>query len=143
MPTISSIDVPAPPTPTRSDLLRGQKVLLIEDSLIIALDAEDILKRLGADNVLTEGTVAGAIATIDTQAPTLAVLDINLGDSHSFPIADRLDDLGIPFLFATGYGEQSKLPERHMDRIVVQKPYTLQTMNRRLPELLGAEPADL
>ncbi len=142
LPSIT-VDVPAPAEPTRSDLLRGQRVLLVEDSLIIALDAEDILRRLGADYVLTEATVAGAIAAIETHSPTIAVLDINLGDSHSFPIADRLADLNIPFLFATGYGEQSKLPERHMDRIVVQKPYTLAAMNRRLPELLGDAPADL
>ncbi|MEO8618419.1 MAG: HWE histidine kinase domain-containing protein, partial [Sphingomicrobium sp.] len=124
------------PVPTRSDLLSGQRILLVEDSLIIALDAEDILKRLGCDQVWTEGTVAGAVATIETSQPTMAILDINLGDSTSFAIADRLDDLGIRFLFATGYGEQSQLPPRHMSRIVIQKPYTLETMNRRLPELL-------
>jgi light-regulated signal transduction histidine kinase (bacteriophytochrome)/CheY-like chemotaxis protein len=139
------IDTPAPDVvdlPTRSDLLNEQRVLLVEDSLIIALDAEDILSRLGAEQVWTEGTVAGAIAAIETANPTIAVLDINLGDTNSFAIADRLEELGIPFLFATGYGEQSKLPDRHMSRIVVQKPYTLATMNRRLPELLAQEARD-
>ena len=138
--TLRPIDFnPLPQThvPTRGDLLLGQRILLVEDSLIIALDAEDILRRLGAEAVYTEGTVAGAIATIETQKPTMAILDINLGDSNSFPIADRLADVGIPFLFATGYGEQSKLPDQHMARIVIQKPYTLATMTRRLPELFG------
>lgn len=143
LPSITTTPLPETAVPTRSDLLKGQRVLLVEDSLIIALDAEDILRRLGADQVHTEGTVVGAIASIETHKPTLAILDINLGDSNSYPIADRLADLDIPFLFATGYGEQSKLPERHLQRIVLQKPYTLATMNRRLPELLGAAPADL
>ena len=120
----------------QSDLLEGKNVLLIEDSLIIALDAEDILRRLGAADVVTDGTVPGAILSIENAPPDIAVLDINLGDHDSFAIADKLDDEGIPFLFATGYGEQAILPERHRARIVMQKPYSLQSMARCVPELI-------
>jgi light-regulated signal transduction histidine kinase (bacteriophytochrome)/CheY-like chemotaxis protein len=129
-------ELSAAPVEVNSQLLEGKKVLLIEDSLIIALDAEDILRRLGAEDVVTDGTVPGAIANIASLEPDLAVLDINLGDHNSFAIADRLDDLGIPFMFATGYGEQAMLPDRHRPRTVMQKPYTLQVMARYLPELL-------
>lgn len=121
-----------------STLLAGKRVMLVEDNLIIALDADDILRRLGASEVVAEGTVVGALAAIKANAPDLAILDINLGDHNSFAIADHLDDSGIPFLFATGYGEQAKLPERHRARIVLQKPYTLQMMARGIPEILGA-----
>jgi CheY-like chemotaxis protein len=75
---------------------------MVEDSQIIALDAEDILKRLGAGDVLTAGTVEHALGGVDKSKPDLALLDINLGDQTSFAIADRLHHLGIPFLFATG-----------------------------------------
>lgn len=117
-------------------LLKGKTVLLVEDSLIIALDAEEILTRMGALKVVADGTVIGAVAAIDTEQPDLAILDINLGDHDSFPIADRLDLLGIPFLFATGYGEQAKLPDRHRPRVVLQKPYTIHMMARAIPQLL-------
>lgn len=116
-------------------VLRGESILLVEDSLIIALDAEDILKRLGARQVVTAGTVEGALDAIKTSRPTMAMLDINLGDRTSFAIADRLHELGIPFLFATGYGEQAQLPPDHEGRTVVQKPYTLENVARALPEL--------
>ena len=33
------------------------------------------------------------------------MLDINLDGQHVEPVADRLAALGVPFLFATGYGE--------------------------------------
>jgi len=66
------------------------------------------------------------------------VLDINLGDSTSFAIADRLAKLGVPFLFATGYGEQANLPLEHKDRMVVQKPYTLENVARATDTLLSA-----
>jgi light-regulated signal transduction histidine kinase (bacteriophytochrome)/CheY-like chemotaxis protein len=117
-------------------ILEGKTVLLVEDSLIIALDAEDILRRLGALHVATAGTVQQALEAIDTAMPTLAILDINLGDHTSFAIADRLLELDIPFLFATGYGEQAQLPDDHMARTVVQKPYTLENVARALPELI-------
>ena len=110
-------------------------MLLVEDSLIIALDAEDILKRLGAQHVPTAGTVDAALQNIEAAQPTLAVLDINLGDRNSYPVADRLLERGIPFLFASGYGEQAQLPEAHAGRMVVQKPFTLENLARALREL--------
>ena len=118
-------------------MLDGHDVLLVEDSLIIALDAEDIANRLGASSVTTAATVEGALDQIDTQRPTVAILDINLGDRNSYPIADRLAELGIPFLFATGYGEQASLPMDHRGRLVVQKPYTLENVARAMDSLVG------
>ena len=123
--------------PVRGDVLAGLRVLMIEDSLIIALDAEDILRRLGARDVMTEGSVTEAIHIIEIARPDIAILDINLGDHNSFAIADRLDAEGIPFMFATGYGERIQLPDQHRARIVLQKPYTMASLARRLPELVA------
>jgi two-component sensor histidine kinase len=117
----------------------GKTVLLVEDSLIIALDAEDILRRLGALHVITAGTVEHALEAIDRDQPDLALLDINLGYENSFPVADRLLARGIPFLFATGYGEQAHLPEPHQGRLVVQKPYTLENVTRAVPSFMVQE----
>ena len=122
--------------PTR--MLEGLDVLLVEDSLIIALDAEDIVTRLGAETVSTAATVDSALDAIGSGHPAVAMLDINLGDRNSFPIADRLMELNVPFLFATGYGEQAQLPMEHRHRLVVQKPYTLENVARALDQLLGA-----
>jgi CheY-like chemotaxis protein len=123
-------------------MLKGRDVLLVEDSLIIALDAEDIVTRLGAETVTTAATVDGALDAIEQNRPAIAMLDIHLGDRNSFAIADRLLVLGVPFLFATGYGEQAKLPADHRDRMVVQKPYTLENVARAMAEMLGPVAAD-
>jgi light-regulated signal transduction histidine kinase (bacteriophytochrome)/CheY-like chemotaxis protein len=125
---------PAEPPPK---FLAERSVLLVEDSLIIALDAEDILIRLGSDGVVVHATIHGALDYLDNSTPSLAVLDINLGDRTSFPVADRLAELGVPFIFASGYGEQASLPMEHRGRQVLQKPYTLENMARALVELLG------
>lgn len=129
------------PQNTPSDLLKGHDILLVEDSLIIALDAEDIATRLGAETVTTAATLEGALENIESVRPTVAMLDINLGDRTSYPIADRLAELGVPFLFATGYGEQAQLPMDHRGRPVVQKPYTLENVARAMDHLLGGTPA--
>ena len=119
-------------------MLTGHDVLLVEDSLIIALDAEDIMGRLGAETIGTAATVEGALDQIDAARPSVAMLDINLGDRNSYPIADRLAELNVPFLFATGYGEQANLPKNHRGRLVVQKPYTLENVARAMDALVGA-----
>lgn len=119
-------------------MLTDHDVLVVEDSLIIALDAEDIITRLGAEAVTTAATVEGALDHIDASRPTFAMLDINLGDRTSYPIADRLAELNIPFLFATGYGDQANLPMDHRGRPVIQKPYTLENVARAIDGLLGA-----
>jgi CheY-like chemotaxis protein len=74
---------------------------------------------------------------IDLQRPTVAILDINLGDRTSYPVADRLAELKVPFIFATGYGEQANLPLDHRGRLVVQKPYTLENIARAMDSIVG------
>jgi light-regulated signal transduction histidine kinase (bacteriophytochrome) len=129
------------PVAAPEQILASHHVLLVEDSLIIALDAEDVLGRLGATYVATAATVQGGLDAVRGGGVTLAMLDINLGDSTSFPIADRLSEAGIPFLFASGYGEEADLPPKHAGRTVLQKPYTLENVARALDRLLGDEAA--
>ena len=124
------------PAATAGPLISGA-VLLVEDSLIIAMDAEDILTRLGAESVATASTVPVALDELRRFQPSLAILDINLGSETSMPIADRLKAMGVPYLFATGYGEQARLPEAHAEAPVLQKPYTIENVARGLGGLLS------
>ena len=122
--------------PIKRNLLAGRAGLLVEDSLIIALDAEDILTRFGAQ-VAAASTAEAAHDFLDDMRPDFAILDINLGDQTSFAVADRLNDTGVPFFFASGYGEQASLPTEHRARTVVQKPYTAHNVARAVEDLLG------
>ena len=135
-PSVHLPDRRAPHAPVRSDLLAGLSVLLVEDSLIIALDAEDIVTRFGA-KLEAASTSESAHRALDDNRFDFAILDINLGDSNSFGVADRLRDQGAPFFFASGYGEQAKLPEEHRARIVLQKPYTTHNLAKAVEQLLG------
>jgi DNA-binding LytR/AlgR family response regulator len=117
-------------------LLKGHDMLLVEDSLIVALDAEDILTRLGVAGSSTAATVEGAFDCIEARRPSVAMLGINLGGRASFAVADRLAELGVPFLFAAGHGEEARLPDNHADVPVVQKPYTFENIASAMAKLV-------
>ncbi|WP_394653262.1 HWE histidine kinase domain-containing protein [uncultured Sphingomonas sp.] len=126
---------PDAPVAEQRPLLTGT-VLLVEDSLIIAMDAEDILTTLGAARVVTAASTPAAFDEIVENEITLAVLDVNLGSETSLPVAEMLHARGIPFVFATGYGEQLRLPPELEQTPVLQKPYTAANLRRGLEQLL-------
>jgi len=98
--------------------------LLVEDNAIIALDAEQILEELGATSVEQVATVAEAMAALESRRPDFALLDFNLGPETSLAFAMKLAEEGVAFIFATGYGEQLKLPEAIAATPIVSKPFT-------------------
>ena len=100
------------------------------------MDGEDILSRLGAKTVLTASNVTAALDLLDKHTFDMALLDINLGEESSFPIADRLLARKTPFLFATGYGG-GELADigAHADVPIVQKPYTIEGITAGLARL--------
>ncbi len=125
----------APPAGTVPAL--SGRVLLVEDSVLIAMDAEDMLRSLGATDVVSVASVAHALAEIRHERPVVAVLDVNLHHETSFPIADRLRLENVPYVFATGYGEQLSLPPEHEGTPIVQKPYTAAGLAKLL-DMLGS-----
>lgn len=91
--------------PQMSGSLRGCTILLVEDEYMIAMDMADQLRRAKAEVLGPVGHVDDALDLIEDHAGQVdaAVLDVNLGAGKTaYPIADRLQELGIPYLFATG-----------------------------------------
>ena len=60
--------------------------------------------------VRTAGNVSRALQLIAERVPDFALLDIGLVKEKSFAIAERLEALGIPFAFISGYGADAALP---------------------------------
>jgi CheY-like chemotaxis protein len=119
-------DVSEPMSPVPSS------VLLVEDNVIVALDTEETLKRLGVGVVITASSVSQALAAIEQHVPAFALLDVNLGAETGFAIAERLAGLKIPFVFATGYGEQFAVPAAFADAPKIGKPYSADTLRAML-----------
>jgi CheY-like chemotaxis protein len=104
--------------------LAGLSVLLIEDEFLIALDAEQILKDLGAAKVEIVATFEDAQRRAETAQFDVAVLDVNLNGQMSFPIASTFRRRGIPVVFATGYQLADRSSFEFKDAVCVGKPYT-------------------
>ena len=103
--------------------VRPASVLLIEDSAIIAMDAEDCLMELGVGEVRSEASVAGALAAIEASAPDAALLDFNLGKETGEAVAAELARRGIAFWLATGDVElESRMAELGARGVII-KPY--------------------
>jgi CheY-like chemotaxis protein len=91
--------------------LRDLKVLLLEDSELIAMHMEEMLADAGCDVVATLDTVAGALDFIQNNSLDAAVLDVNLHGEKVFGVAAELKSRGIPFVFSTGAGERFIPPQ--------------------------------
>ncbi|MEQ9314879.1 MAG: hybrid sensor histidine kinase/response regulator, partial [Henriciella sp.] len=97
--------------------------LILEDNMIIALDAEDILQAAGAEDVHVCSTVAEALKTISDNEISFALLDVNLGSETSEAVAQELSDRNISFIFASGYGDSNALTGKFPGITMLKKPY--------------------
>ncbi|MEM6907759.1 MAG: HWE histidine kinase domain-containing protein [Pseudomonadota bacterium] len=101
-----------------------EHVLVVEDSMIIALDTEENLKRLGVRLVTIASSVDTALASIAERRPSFAIVDFNLGVESSEPVTRELARLGVRFVLATGYAEMSDQQTEQLGALgMLRKPY--------------------
>lgn len=110
-----------------------KRILVVEDSMLIALDTEECLRGLGAE-VAVEATVAGALAALSKDDFDLALLDFNLGSESGEAVAQVLRARGIAFWLATGYGEMADQIEALGARGLLMKPYGREELARIVRE---------
>jgi len=98
--------------------------MIVEDNVIIAMEAEDVLREIGFDDCQILGSVHDARETLRQRRVSFAMLDINLGRETSEAVAAELQERGIPFIFASGYGDRSFTTARFAGVPVITKPYS-------------------
>ncbi|AWW73623.1 histidine kinase [Erythrobacter sp. KY5] len=112
------------------------RVLLVEDNMIIALGTEDNLRLLGVEDIDVQSTVAGTLESIRSEPPQFAILDFNLGTESSLAISEELRARNIPFVIATGYSEIDDKIGNLGAQGVIQKPYGLEEIELALTTLI-------
>lgn len=117
--------------------LAGLEVLLVEDESAAVFVVEDMLFNLGAATVWHAADVDDALALLRDHRPGIAVVDINLGGELAYPVAERLQAAGIPFIFVTGYSGND-VHRRWSDHMRVQKPFRPATLAVALRAVLDA-----
>jgi CheY-like chemotaxis protein len=112
------------------------RLLLVEDEALIALMLEDMVEGMGCAVTGLAPRVALGVSMAETGEFDVAVLDVNVAGENVEPVAERLERRGVPFIFATGYGEAG-VPLRFRDRPVVVKPFRAEQLEAAIQKATG------
>ena len=118
--------------------LRGCRVLVVEDEVLVCWLLEEMLAELECKVVGPAVRVSQALAMVGTEAIDLAILDVNLNGEKSYAVADALAARRVPFVFSTGYAADS-MPEKYRSSLTLQKPYSQSDLSAALTKLLATE----
>jgi DNA-binding response OmpR family regulator len=117
------------------------RVLVVEDSFLLAEVLASMLTELGYEVAGPAPTPAGALEIAEGERVDAALLDVRLRGELVTPVADRLAAAGVPFAFITAYSTLDDLPEAHRRVVTIPKPCDVETLSARLTEMLpGTDP---
>ena len=111
-----------------SDLerLRGLRILVVEDTFMLAQELNEILVEFGCVIVGPAARASEAADLAGSNALDGALLDVNLSRGEtSFSLAADLAGRHVPFLFITGYDLDSAFPAEFRDIPRLSKPLDL------------------
>jgi DNA-binding response OmpR family regulator len=107
-------------------------ILVVEDDSQLA----ETIKYLVEDNpryrvIAIADDADSAIAAAEKHSPDLVLLDLHLAHgSTGFPVAVRLNDLGVPCLFVSG--KAPRFPMADLALGCLMKPFTAEDVHRSL-----------
>lgn len=81
-------------------------VLIVEDNPLIASAAAMLVEDVLHCTAISSSTVGEAMELLNNRVD-LAILDVEVTDGLTYPLALRMLQLGIPFLFASGTDPKS------------------------------------
>jgi CheY-like chemotaxis protein len=111
-----------------------KRILVVEDNILIAMDVEDLIAEQGCTPVGPVSNVADGLAAVRQTDLDGAVLDVNLGTERVWPVAELLDQQGVPFVLVTGYSD-AEIPSPFKTRPRLEKPMSPGRLAAALQEL--------
>lgn len=116
--------------------LTGCRILVVEDEFVIAMEVKRWLQAAGAEVLGPVPGVDRALDQIEDYRPNAAVLDVNLSSGDDvYPVADKLDVLGVPYLFATGDVRVSEASD-YAAKPRLEKPFVEAELVRAVVKLI-------
>jgi two-component SAPR family response regulator len=114
--------------------IAGRRILVVEDEMLIALMIEDIVHDGGGEIVGPVATLEKALKLAEEEEFDAAILDVTIRGGKVYPVAELLLTRGIPFLFASVYGDWA-LPEELRDKPRLMKPFTVAALEEQVRSL--------
>ena len=113
-------------------------ILILDDDPLIAMDCAIVVEEHGYSVLGPAHSVKEAMDLLIGSRPDAAIIDVNLGTETSLPVAERLDQDGVPFMVVSGYAERS-MPSGLQGRARLSKPYRAQDIAAGVDSLLARE----
>jgi CheY-like chemotaxis protein len=127
----SSIDAPLK---SEAPGLTGRRILVVEDSPVVAPFTADLLSDLGCEVVGPAPNMAAARELVEEGAFDGALMDVHIRGERVFPLCEILEARGIPFVLTSGYADWN-MPDKWEERPRLQKPYTVEQVEAALSRL--------
>lgn len=125
---------------TAATNLAGLRILVVEDDMMIALLVEEALQGFGCVVIGPVGKLDAALRLASDEVLDAAILDVTIRGGQVFPVAERLISRGIPFAFASGYGDWA-LPDAFRNQPRLIKPFTVRDLEACVQALGTRSPA--
>lgn len=98
--------------------MSGERILVVEDERLVALDIKTHLERFGYQVPATFTRAEDALASIAQQSPNLVLMDIHLeGELDGITAAERIRrDFDIPVILLTAYADEATIERARSSR---------------------------
>ncbi|MDX8523647.1 response regulator [Mesorhizobium sp. MSK_1335] len=110
------------------------RVLVVEDEYFLAQDITKALAALALAVIGPVATTQKALNVLEEERVDAAILDLNVGGTMDFAVADELLKRHLPFVFATGY-DDAVIPSRFADILRFEKPWDATELARHLLDM--------
>src|ERR1700760_4026931 len=90
--------------PGQSDL-EGRRILVVEDSPVVGPFTADMLAELGCKVVGPAPNMASARQLVEAGGFDAALMDVHIRGERVFPLCEKLESRGVPFVFTSGYAD--------------------------------------
>ena len=123
--------------PERAEIARlaGRRILIVEDSPVVAPFTADLLADLGCEVVGPAPNMAAARELVEEGGFDGALMDVHIRGERVFPLCEMLESMDVPFALTSGYADWT-MPEKWADRPRLNKPYTIEQVEGVLRRLL-------
>lgn len=115
--------------------LEGKTVMVVEDETILGIVLSEELSAVGAKVVGPFPRLRGGLEYCADSLPHLAVLDIDLIDGDSLPLARKLKDAEVPFVFYTSRAGGDELREEFPAVPIYDKLIPIEVVIRAVSKL--------
>ena len=113
----------------------NERILIVEDEAITALDLKYSLEELGYEIVDTVDTGQDAIDTAAETVPDVVLMDIKLkGDMEGIEAAEIISELRIPIIYLTANTDTDTFEKSNVKGSYgfVSNPYDIQKLDKTL-----------